>query len=171
MTLEQRITALAQTTASTLKAVKTALDGKIGTLSALNTTQKGSLVLALNELKTAIDNAGTGLEINDTTPSGSSTYSSTKINSQINAAIAALIGGADINNDTLKELADQLVALAQADNGLVSATQSQTFTEPQKTIGRNNIGAASAAALATLTTNVGNTDADFVGAFTTEYNS
>lgn len=49
----------------------------IGTLSSLTTTEKSNLVGAINEVKASISAAGPA--INDTTPSGSSVYSSNKV--------------------------------------------------------------------------------------------
>lgn len=54
MTLEQRITALAQATGADIKAL---LAGQ-GVLSNLSTAEKSSLVAAINELKGALDGAG-----------------------------------------------------------------------------------------------------------------
>jgi hypothetical protein len=83
--------------------------------------------------------------------------------------VANLINGAGSDSDTLKELADKIVALAQTDTGLVSVALAQTFTDVQKAQARTNIGAASATDLTALTTNVGNTDRDFVADFNTGY--
>jgi hypothetical protein len=166
MTLELRIKALAEQVASTIKAI----NAKVGNTAALSTTDKTSLVAALNELKTNINALpAPSSVIDDTTASLSKTYSSTKITSLITTAVANLINGAGSDSDTLKELADKIVALAQTDTGLVSVALVQAFTAPQKTQARDNIGAASATDLAALTTNVGNTDRDFVADFNTAY--
>jgi hypothetical protein len=113
-----------------------AVNAKIGNLTTLNTTEKASVVGALNELKTALNNAAI---INDAASSGTSTWSSNKIQTQINAAISALINGADGASDTLKELADKITALVQADNGLVSFAAAQTLTAPQQLQAGNNL--------------------------------
>ena len=78
---------------------------KIGDLGALTTTQKASLVGALNELKTGIDAA---VKIDDAKTQAGTTWSSTKINSAINAAISALVSGAPEALDTIKEVADAI---------------------------------------------------------------
>lgn len=111
-----------------------AVNTKTGTLSSLTTTDKTNLVAALNEVKAASSS------INDAATGSSSTWSSTKIQTQINSALTALINGADGANDTLKELADQITALAQADNGLLSFTQAQTLSTGQKQQACANIG-------------------------------
>lgn len=166
MTLELRIKALAEQAANTIKAV----NAKIGNTANLSTTDKTSLVAALNELKAnIIALPAPSSVIDDDTASLSKTYSSTKINSLISTAVANLINGAGSDSDTLKELADKIVALAQTDTGLVSVALAQAFNDTQKAQARTNIGAASAADLATLTTNVGNTDRDFVADFNTAY--
>lgn len=166
MTLELRIKALAEQTANIIKAV----NAKVGNTASLTTTDKTTVVAALNELRANLLALPTPSSIiDDATASASKTYSSTKINSLISTAVANLINGAGADSDTLKELADKIVALAQTDNGLVSTALAQAFTAIQKTQARDNIGAASAADLAALTTNVGNTDRDFVADFNAAY--
>jgi hypothetical protein len=166
MTLELRIKALAEQVASTIKAI----NAKVGNTAALSTTDKTSLVAALNELKSNISALpAPSSVIDDTSASASKTYSSTKITALITTAVANLINGAGSDSDTLKELADKIVALAQTDTGLVSVALSQAFSDSQKAQARSNIGAASATDLTALTTNVGNTDRDFVADFNTAY--
>jgi hypothetical protein len=84
--------------------------------------------------------ASAGVQIDDLAASGSTTYSSTKINAQINTAVTALISGAPGAQDTLAELAGQITALAQADNGLLSFTAAQTLTAPEQAQGGANLG-------------------------------
>ena len=124
------------------------LNGKIGVLTGLDTVNKSSLVTAINE---TLGIAKSKAAINDTATSATTTYSSNKIDASINTAITGLIGGADINNDTLKELADKITAVAQSDAGLVSAIAAQSFTASQQLQARANIGAAAAADLGDLT--------------------
>lgn len=114
------------------------LSGRVGTLASLTTTDKTNLVSALNEVKALVGAAG--VQIDDLATATTTTWSSSKIQSQITAAITALIGGSDTANDTLKELADQITALAQADNGLLSFTAVQTLTAPQQLQGCTNLG-------------------------------
>lgn len=166
MNLELRIKALAEQTANTIKAV----NAKVGNTASLTTTDKTTVVAALNELRANLLALPTPSSIiDDAAASASKTYSSTKISSLITTAVANLINGAASDSDTLKELADKIVALAQTDNGLVSTALAQSFTDVQKAQARTNIGAASATDLATLTTNIGNTDRDFVADFNTAY--
>ena len=144
-----------------LKQVNTTLKGNQGDLTKLSTANKTSLVNALNELKSTIDNK---TSINDSQTTTANTWSATKISNEITQAITNLINGADVSSDTLKELADKITALAQADNGLVSASQAQAFTAAQKLQARNNIDVYSKA-------EIGDIDTNFVTTINTTYNS
>ena len=144
-----------------LKQVNTTLKGNQGDLTKLSTANKTSLVNALNELKSTIDNK---TSINDSQNTTANTWSATKISNEIATAITNLINGADVSSDTLKELADKITALAQADNGLVSASQSQAFTEQQKAQARSNIDVYSKAEIGDINTN-------FVTTINNTYNS
>lgn len=145
--------------------------GNVGSLSALDTTAKNSLVAAINELKqaqanaTGIDDAGAG--------STTTTYSSTKINSLISQAIGGIINAAPTALDTLNELA---AALGNDENFAANVilqldtkvgVNAQSFTDPQKAQARSNIGAASETALTTFQTAVGDTEVDLLAIYTT----
>lgn len=131
MTQEQRVRDLITALGTDYKLNNT----KIGNLASLSTSEKGSIVGAINEVKVVADAAtggGGGATINDTTPSSSTTYSSTKVNQAIaalindavtvtgttwssnkiqavvNAAVASLVGSAPATLDTLQELAAAL---------------------------------------------------------------
>lgn len=144
-----------------LKQVNNTLKSNQGDLTKLGTADKTSLVNALNELKTTIDNK---TSINDSQNTAGNTWSATKISNEIATAITNLINGADVSSDTLKELADKIVALAQADSGLVSTNQSQAFNEQQKAQARSNIDVYSKAEIGDINTN-------FVTTINTTYNS
>lgn len=144
-----------------LKQVDNTLKGNQGDLTKLNTADKTSLVNAFNELKTTIDNK---TAVNDSQTTTSNTWSATKISNEITTAITNLINGADVSSDTLKGLADKIAALAQADSGLVSASQSQSFTAQQKAQARSNIDVYSKAEIGDISTN-------FVTTINTTYNS
>ena len=144
-----------------LKQVNNTLKGNQGDLTNLSTADKTSLVNALNELKTTIDNKSS---INDSQATTTNTWSATKISNEITTAIANLINGADVSSDTLKELADKIATLAQSDNGLVSANQAQVFTAAQKLQARDNIDVYSKAEIGDINTN-------FVTTINTTYNS
>ena len=148
-TLDGQIQALATQLGTDIKQIIT----NQGNLSALTTTQKASLVLAINELKASINSIDTGSVINDSAPSDSTTYSSNKIVSEITAKCQevkdALLGGAGEAFDTLKELAD----LIEQNKDLIESLQTlagshvrydaaQELSPQQKTQARTNIGAA-----------------------------
>lgn len=114
------------------------LSGRVGTLTSLTTTDKTNLVSALNELKTLIPTLSS--LINDAATATGTTWSSSKIQTQITAAITALVNGAPGAQDTLAELAEQITALAQTDGGLLSFSQAQTLTAPQQLQGCTNLG-------------------------------
>lgn len=113
------------------------LSGRVGTLASLTTTDKTSLVAALNETKALIGAAGA---IDDGVTATGTTWSSTKIQTQITAAITALIAGAPGAQDTLAELAAQITALAATDATLLSFGGVQTLTTPQQLQGCENLG-------------------------------
>lgn len=153
-TQQERITALAQAIAADIKRLTT----NQGTLTALSTTDKTSLVNAINELKNSIANT---TNINDTNTSKSATWSSDKINASINNAVAALVNGAGTTLDTLKELADALgndanfaATIATQMGKRVRVDAAQTFTVTEQAQGCANLG-------------IGNPDTDFVAAYNT----
>ena len=167
------------------------LHDKIGDLSTLSTTAKTSIVAALNEqvkaldtLKDTVGGNTTAIEaaqaeiaslkaavesasnIDDTKAGTITTYSSSKIESEITAAKQAvkddLLGGAGAAYDTLKELADlittnqdAITALQTIAAGHVKFDAAQELTDDQKAQARTNIGAASSADVSALQTTVG----------------
>lgn len=169
MTLEQRLIALAQAMGADVKALLAAQ----GSLSALTTTAKASLVAAVNELKTAVDAAaGGGVSIDDGAGDGATgvTWSADKIFDAIEAAKTAvkndLTAGAAAALDTLSELAAALnndpafaATIAAEIANRVRYDAAQTLTAPQQTQARANIGAQSAAA-------IGDPDRDLVADYT-----
>lgn len=167
MTTEARILALANAVAADIKQINT----NAGNLASLTTTAKNNLVAALNELKAAVDTVNTGI-IDDVTPATNRTFSSTKINSLIQAAIDNLVAGAGAALDTLNELATALgndenfattvtTALAKR----VRADAAQTFTAGEQTQARTNIGAAEKSVLDQLVTDLGGLDTDYVAVY------
>jgi hypothetical protein len=133
MTQEQRIIELATEVGNTIQLISQ----KQGDLATLTTAQKGTLVGAINELKTAVNSATV---INDTTTSINSTWSSAKTSETITNAILALVNGSPESANTLKELADLITANAQADAGAVSFTATQSLAKEQKEKAQKNIG-------------------------------
>lgn len=114
------------------------LSGRVGTLASLTTTDKTSLVAALNETKALIGAAGAAID--DGVTATGTTWSSSKIQTQITAAITAVVAGAPGAQDTLAELAAQITALAATDATLLSFGGAQTLTAPQQLQGCTNLG-------------------------------
>jgi hypothetical protein len=135
----------------------------IGSLASLSTTNKNSVVEAVNEVRGLVGNAGA--QINDATPATGTVYSSSQTEARISAAVAALVGAAPGTLDTLSELSDALgddpnaiTTLTTAVGNRVRFDAAQTLTAPQATQARTNIGAISAA-------DVGDPNTDFVATF------
>ena len=134
---------------------------KAGNLANLSTTDKSSLVAAINELQAAVASN----VIDDGQVATTSTYSSSKIVSLLDALKAEILGGADAAYDTLVEIQQLLQngtsgldALLAAVNNRVRFDAAQTLTAPEQTQARSNIGAVASS-------DVGNTDTDFVAVF------
>ena len=109
MSLSTNVTNLATRVGTEVKALRTLLNANAADLSALTTTAKGNLVAAINELQAALANAGA--HINDAATNTTETWSSSKISTQITAALSALTTGAPAALDTLDELAAALGAV------------------------------------------------------------
>lgn len=112
MSLETNVTSAFTRVATEFKTLRTTLTGNSsGSLAALTTTQKGSLIAAINELDAAIEalsSAEGGATIVDGLPSTTSVWSSSKTNTEIGAAVTAVINAAPGALDTLDELAAAL---------------------------------------------------------------
>lgn len=141
-----------------------ALNGKIGALAGLSTTEKSTVVGALNELSVRIAAAeqATASLIDDTTTDTDTTWSSSKIATEIAAGVAGVVGSAPEALNTLSELATALNNAPNAVQGIldilakvVRVDQEQAFSAAEKAQGRSNIGAASEADLTQLAANVG----------------
>jgi len=135
---------------------------KAGNLANLTTTDKSNLVAAINELKAAVVSSAV---IDDANIATTSTYSSSKIVTLLDALKSEILGGADAAYDTLVEIQQLLQngtsgldALLAAVNNRVRFDAAQTLTAPEQTQARSNIGAVAAS-------DVGNTDTDFVAVF------
>ena len=136
--------------------------GRTGTLTALTPTDKSSLVAAINELKAAIV---TAVMIDDLQVSTTTTYSSNKVVTLLDALKADILGGADPAYDTLLELQQALqndqsgiAALTSAIDKRVRFDAAQTLTVLEQQQARTNIGAVAA-------TDIGDVATDFVAIF------
>lgn len=161
MSLASRIESLVIRVAEEFNDVR----AKAGNLANLSTTDKSSLVAAINELKAAVVSA---TAIDDSQASTTSTYSSTKIIALLDALKDEILGGADAAYDTLLEIQQLLEnstsgldALLAAVNHRVRFDAAQTLTAPEKAQARDNIGAVAAS-------DIGDTDTDFVAIFDAE---
>ncbi len=151
--------------ATEAKALRTLINGNTADLSALTTTAKSSLVAAINEMKTALDAVGGAAFINDAATGSATTWSSSKIASEITAALDALATGAPGALDTLAELADAIGddadfagTMTAALSNRVRVDAAQSLTAPQQAQARANIGAVAAE-------DIGDTDLDLVAVF------
>ena len=149
---EAQIDALAAAIATSVNARKTS----IGTLASLATTDKASLVAAINELYSSL-----GASINDSTTGSGTTWSSTKIADAVSAAVASILGpGIGAAYDTLKELQTALEgddtdisALVTAVGNRLRFDAAQTLDSGQKAQALANLGiVASTATFATTYT-------------------
>ena len=138
------------------------LAAKQGDLSLLTTAEKSNLVGAINEVKALVDGIDLASLIDDTATSGTKTWSSSKIVTEIQAAVDGIIDGAPGALDTINELAaalqdnpDIISTITTALGKTVRVDVAQTFTDAEKAQGRSNIGAASEADLTQLAANVG----------------
>lgn len=143
--------------------------GKLGTLSSLTTTAKTDLVSAINE----VDAKPSGGAINDAATGTTTTWSSSKISTEVSTAVNALVDGAPGALNTLNELAAAVnddasfsaaVTTALA-NRVRTDTAAQGLTGTEQSNARTNIAAAAASDLSTLTTNVGDTTFDLAAAY------
>lgn len=165
MSSASRVNDLALATATRDKLILTLLTGNVTNLSALTTTDKTSIVAALNELKALVDGLD-GAAINDATTGTVTTWSSSKIAGEITAALNALTSGAPAALDTLNELAaainDDAAFSATVTTALGNRvrvdTAAQGLNSTQQANARTNIGAAAAADL-------GDPETDFVATF------
>ena len=146
-TLQVRITDLATRVATECKSIRTLMNANSSDLSALTTTQKTSLVAAINELKSSITALGTPLTISDSTSNTTQVWSSSKVASEIQAAKDAITNGAASALDTLSELAAALGNDANFASTLTTALgyrlrfdAAQTLTVGQITQACANIG-------------------------------
>ncbi|CBJ49616.1 hypothetical protein [Ralstonia solanacearum] len=162
MSLQTRIESLVLRLASEFKTIH----DQVGTLSRLSTTDKTSLVSAINELRAQFDKIASATLIDDANAAGTATtFSASKITGLLDALKADLLGGADAAFDTLKELQEAILkdqtgiaALLAAVDRRVRFDAAQALTADEQAQARQNIGAVAASA-------IGDPETDFVPAF------
>jgi hypothetical protein len=149
-TQTQRVSDALYHLATQLKATRMRMNGNALDNSALATAQKSNLIDAINEIKAGLDALATAAVIDDVGPtSGNKTWSSSKIDSQITAALNALTTGAPGALNTLDELAAALGDDANFAASMTSAlsnrvrldTPTQGLTITQQANARANIAA------------------------------
>ena len=158
MSLATRIESLVLRVAQEFNDVR----AKAGNLANLTTTDKSNLGAAINELQAAVVSSAV---IDDAHIAATTTYSSNKIVSLLDALKTEILGGADAAYDTLVEIQQLLQngtsgldALLAAVNNRVRFDAAQSLTVAEQLQARSNIGAVAAS-------DVGNTDTDFVAVF------
>lgn len=134
------------------KTLRASILAQNGLNSALTTTDKTTLVNAINEVKAGL--AGAGAAINDTTPGTTTTYSSSKINTVAAAAAAALIADASATTATTttysanKINAVATAAASAASSALIADASATSATTT--TYSANKINTAITAAITAL---------------------
>lgn len=156
---------LAQAIGGDLGLVWSLLNGKANDLTALTTTQKSTVVTALNSLKSEVDSiiaAGNYTDAqadarvqaakgNFTTPSatewGSTQDIATKMAADIQAAVDGVVNGAPGTLDTLSEIATALNDNDSVVNNILAALgkrvrvdQAQSFSAAEQLQGNQNLG-------------------------------
>lgn len=160
MSLQSQISNLAVRVATECKAIRAGMGDK----AALTTTDKTSLVAAVNELRASLSAAAGVLDsagVGDT----AHTWSADKIIAQLAALKSEIVAGAPAAFDTLLEISNalagddtELANLLTAVGNRVRFDAAQSLSAPQQAQAIANIGAVSAA-------DVGNVAADFVATF------
>lgn len=164
MTLQTNLEEFCDAVADECNSLRVLINGDSPNLNALLTVSKDNLVAAVNELYGAIQT--NSVTIDDAVSSTNSTWSSTKITTEIMDALNGVLGGAPAALDTLQEIADALGGDGNFAANITDALNkrvrwdisNQGLTDIQKGNARTNIGAASAIDL-------GNTDTDFAALF------
>ena len=121
---------LYHTDARVLASVLAGYAAAAGTVAATD-----SVIAAIQKIDGNVQAIDVTSVINDAAAGTTTTYSGTKIDSQIATAIAGALEGED-----LSDLAASVAALAAADNSLLSFGAAQTLTPAQKTQAQTNLG-------------------------------
>ncbi len=147
MSIESAIISGFQAAASSDRSLRTLITGlPTGNLSTLTTTQKASIVAAINELEDRISSF-----INDADDESLlTTYSASKIEERLIQIRDGIIGGASAAYDTLLELQNEITSNDSEIGSLLTAVgnrvrfdDAQSLTSTEKQTARTNIGAAS----------------------------
>lgn len=189
-TLEARLISLAQAIGADVKTINTAigalanltttqksslvvalneLNSSIGTLSSLTTTQKGNLVAAINEVLSAVNSIDLTALIDDTAGNGDTTvtYSADKIFDLLDALKSEILGGIPTSTlDTIKELADFLSDNTVA-GGLVEQLANRVRVDAAQSFNSTQQAQARDNIGAIASADIGNPDRDFAADYAT----
>jgi len=170
MSLSTNVANLATRVATEVKAIRTLVNGNVADLSGLTTTAKANLVAAVNELDSAINAIDLTDLIDDTVTASTTTWSSTKINSEVQGAVAALVDGAPELLDTLNELAAAInddEDFVTTITGQISAAQTaaQNYADSVAQTAETNANNYTDGEITTLENAIGDTDSDYVATF------
>jgi hypothetical protein len=111
MSLQTNLTNLATRVATECKSIRAALAASTGTLSSLTTTAKSNLVAAINELDADLAAlSATAAGINDATTTTTSTWSSSKTNTAINALVADASASGAANTWSIDKIKTSIAA-------------------------------------------------------------
>jgi hypothetical protein len=170
MSLSTNVANLATRVATEIKAVRTLVNGNAADLAALTTTAKSNLVAAVNELDAAISAIDLTDLISDETTATTTTWSSTKINSEVQGAVAALVDGAPELLDTLNELAaalgdDENFATSVSTSIAAAQTAAEAYADTVAAAAESAANSYTDAQVLALETAIGDTDTNFVTTF------
>ncbi len=139
MSLVSEVNALATRIATEINTVRT----ERGALTSLTTTDKASIVGAINEIAASVASAS---GIDDLSTGVGTSWSSQKVADEIAAAVTSILGSATAAYDTLGEIQAILAADDTETSGIltalanrVSTDAAQGLTTLQKINARNNI--------------------------------
>ena len=182
MSLASNLTSLVGRIGTEIKTLRAERIAVTGNLIDLTTTQKSTLVAAINEAAAGGGDTGpvTAADITDATSTGRAlltapgpadarttldTYSKAEADASAAAAASALVGSAPAALDTLAELAAALggdasyaATTAAALGNRLRVDAAQGLSGPQKQFGRDNLDTYSKA-------EIGDPETDFVAAF------
>lgn len=152
------------------------VNGKLGNLSLLTTTEKTSLVASLNEVKSDLDDLENFSLINDALNSSTNyVWSISKIKVYVDSIIDSLFTNVPVEHDSLKKISDHLLLITTELTNKVSYDKDDLKSDAQKLQARQNIDSPSTAdlfltqtELTDLKMELGNLNRDFEQDFTNE---
>lgn len=141
--LKQLFIALIMVIVGKMAELKQSVSNSINTVSLELDSFKNLVDQKLSAIGSRIDTVSSSLESYKTEVSNLLSSLKSELTSYIQSEVASLVQKIGEDDGRLQELVDDVTALAQADQGLVSAAGAQSFSEDQKITARENIGAVS----------------------------